>query len=604
MRKRSWARTGVVAVLTVSLSVACVPQVLALASDEAAEAAAAREAERAAEDVAAEPPESTAQFEKAEVVYAVLDAHGAPQAAYVVNRFEVDEAGEIVDFGAYDGVLNMTDTSALGYNEAGRFTAFGAEPGTFSYQGTMGDVVLPWVVDITYELDGQSVSPDELAGASGALRVHVTTQRNDAFAAAASFYDSFMLQITFTLPGEACAHVAADGATVAVSGSDRTVAFTVLPGADGDFTLTADVSNFHMDGATIAALPYSSVVDMPDTSSMAGGMRSLSEAVSQLASGANALVAGASELAGASSQVNAGLAQMENMIPPELEEALGALEGVDVNPDQIAELAGYLDTLIGQLEELKGTVEESEGNAEQAVGALAQQNEQLEQLLAAIKGALDDAGSGMPTDAEIASLREFVAADADQAATVDKLVSAAEDAQRLRALVDQMESTLGSIDVPSLGEGDAAAELDGMISSLKKAQDLLNAAGDLSGVGDLASLADGLSQLKGFAAQYGQFNSGLATYASGVSAYANGVAQLDAATSALPEEMQAQIDEMMASYDFPAFDGTSFAAPGKQTVAEVQFVMTTASVEAPDVKEEAAEEEELTILDRFFALFG
>ncbi|MDO4290547.1 MAG: hypothetical protein Q4C41_04885 [Eggerthellaceae bacterium] len=600
MRKRSWARTGVVAVLTVSLSVACVPQVLALASDEAAEAAAAREAEAAA----AEPPESTAQFEKAEVVYAALDAHGAPQAAYVVNRFEVDEAGEAVDFGAYDDVLNMTDTSALDYNEAGQFTTFHAEPGTFSYQGTMDDVVLPWIVDITYELDGQSVSPDELAGASGALCVHVTTQRNDAFAAASSFYDSFMLQITFTLPGEACAHVAADGATVAVSGSDRTVAFTVLPGADGDFTLTADVSNFYMDGATIAALPYSSVVDMPDTSSVAGGMQSLSDAVSQLASGANALAAGASELAGASSQINAGLAQMENMIPPELEEALGALEGIDVNPDQIAEIGGYLDTLIGQLEDLKGVVEENEGDAEQAVDALVQQNEQLRQLLSAIEGALGGAGADMPTDAEIASLRAFAAGDADQAATVEALVSAAEDAQRLRALADQIEAALGSIGVPSLGEGDTAAALDDMISSLKEARDLLSASGDLSGVGDLASLADGLSQLKGFAAQYGQFDSGLATYASGVSAYANGVAQLNAATSALPEEMQAQIDEMMASYDFPAFDGTSFAAPGKQTVAEVQFVMTTAAIEAPDVEEEAEEEEELTILDRFFALFG
>ncbi|MFR1639293.1 MAG: hypothetical protein ACLSVD_09035 [Eggerthellaceae bacterium] len=62
------------------------------------------------------------------------------------------------------------------------------------------------------------------------------------------------------------------GATIAQSGEDATAAFTVLPGQDADFTLTAKVRNFKMPGAQIAALPYSSVVEMPDTSSMVSGM--------------------------------------------------------------------------------------------------------------------------------------------------------------------------------------------------------------------------------------------------------------------------------------------------------------------------------------------
>ena len=596
MRKHSWARTGVAAVLTASLSVACVPQVLALAADEAADAAAAREAEQAAADAAANPPASTARFEKAEVVYAALDAHGAPRAAYVVNRFEVDEAGTVVDFGGYDSVLNMTDTSALSYNEVGEFTMFDVEPGTFSYQGTMNDVVLPWSIDIAYELDGRSVTPDELAGATGKLAVRVTTQRNDAFAQAPSFYDSFMLQITFTLPGEACAHVAADGATVAVSGSDRTVAFTVLPGSDGDFALTADVTDFHMDGATIAALPYSSVVEMPDTSGVAGGLGTLAGAVSQLASGANELAAGASELAGASAQINAGLSQMEDMIPADLQESIDALGSIDIDPDQIDQIGNYLDGIIEQLEALKGRVEESADDAAQDV-------ERYRQLLAAIKEAIEDLGAHAPSEGEVAALREFVADDLDQAATVEKLVSSLDAAEDLRSFLDQIEGLIGSADVPSLDEIDATAALDQMITSLKSLRMQLDAVGSLSDMGDVSALVQGLAQLKEFAAQYGQFDSGLAAYATGVSTYANGVAQLDAATSALPDEMQAQIDEMMASYDFPAFDGTSFAAPGRQTVSEVQFVMTTAAIEVPVVEEEAVEEEELTIIDRFFALF-
>ena len=125
---------------------------------------------------------------------------------------------------------------------------------------------------------------EELAGASGKLAIHLTTSRNEAVAESA-FYDSFMLQITFTLPGGVAFDVQGEGATIASLGEDTTVAFTALPGHDGDFELTARVEGFHMDGVQIAALPYSSVVEMPDTSSMVSGMDDLSSAVSRLAEG-------------------------------------------------------------------------------------------------------------------------------------------------------------------------------------------------------------------------------------------------------------------------------------------------------------------------------
>ena len=80
-----------------------------------------------------------------------------------------------------------------------------------------------------------------------------TPLRNEAVDPA--FYDSFMLQITFTLPGDVASDVEGEGATIAQSGEDATVAFTVLPGQDADLTLTAKVRNFKMPGAQIAALP-------------------------------------------------------------------------------------------------------------------------------------------------------------------------------------------------------------------------------------------------------------------------------------------------------------------------------------------------------------
>ena len=228
MKKHPCLRTCVVALLTVTLSVACVPSALALAEGDAASSSSASAASAS----------SAATYEKSEVVYATLAASGAPKAVYVVNRFDVEAPGTVVDHGDYTTVQNLTNETEL--TRLGDATTFEAETGTLYYQGDAANAALPWNVSLSYELDGKKMEADQLAGASGNLAVHVTTARNEAVDPA--FYDSFMLQITFTLPGDVASDVEGEGATIAQSGEDATAAFTVLPGQDADFTLTATVT--------------------------------------------------------------------------------------------------------------------------------------------------------------------------------------------------------------------------------------------------------------------------------------------------------------------------------------------------------------------------
>ena len=237
MKKHPCLRTCVVALLTVTLSVACVPSALALAEGDAASSSSASAASAS----------SAATYEKSEVVYATLAASGAPKAVYVVNRFDVEVPGTVVDHGDYTSVQNLTNETELA--RIGDATTFEAEAGTLYYQGDAANAALPWNVSLSYELDGKKMEADQLAGASGNLAVHVTTARNEAIDPA--FYDSFMLQITFTLPGDVASDVEGEGATIAQSGEDATAAFTVLPGQDADFTLTAKVRNFKMPGGQL-----------------------------------------------------------------------------------------------------------------------------------------------------------------------------------------------------------------------------------------------------------------------------------------------------------------------------------------------------------------
>ncbi|WP_232050859.1 hypothetical protein [Arabiibacter massiliensis] len=569
-------------------------------------------------------PSSTAKYEKSEVVYATLAADGAPEAVYVVNRFDVEGAGTVVDHGGYTAVQNLTNEAELA--REGDATVFEAEKGTLYYQGDAAGTALPWKVALAYELDGKKVKADQLAGATGDLAIHVTTACNEAIDPA--FYDSFMLQITFTLPGDVASDVRGEGATVALAGEDATAAFTVLPGQDGDFTLTAKVRDFEMAGAQIAALPYSSVIEMPDTDGMVDGMSDLSDAVSALADGTSSLAAGVDELtSGAQSlssgsaafaaglnQLNGSSGQLVNascQIKDALASISGGLAGADLSQlNQLAQLPGGLNALADGLAQLR----ENAGLVQQGYAA----------SLTALDGAIAGIPEGTLTEQQIGKMMAALT-DPGDLATAQQLAANYQAAQTVKGTYaatkpafDGAGQLLGSLP-DALDQQEAA--LRTMASSLEKAV----GGGQLD---QLSQLADGIAQLSG---EYGQFHEGLAQYASGLSTLAgnygqlasgasqlaggtgqlaggagelsSGMGQLNESVIVLPDTMKQQIAEMTADFDFPEFEPVSFMSPENTGVTAVQFVMTTAAIEKPEPPEQEEPEQEQTIWDRFVALF-
>ena len=100
--------------------------------------------------------------EKKEVVYATLDGSGANKSAYVVNVLEGNAGETVQDFGAYEQVVNLTDTSEL--TQLSDSVIATLPEGEFSYQGSLSDAQTPWNISLKYFLDGQEISPNEVAG--------------------------------------------------------------------------------------------------------------------------------------------------------------------------------------------------------------------------------------------------------------------------------------------------------------------------------------------------------------------------------------------------------------------------------------------------------
>ncbi len=208
---------------------------------------------------------SDAKYTKNENVYVRLEQDGKVNTAYVVNTFHVTTEGEITDYGDYDKVQNLTNLETIESDKEEH--TFTAKKGKFYYQGNIEKAELPWSFDIVYTLDGNEVEKEELAGQEGELKIFLKVRRNPSFVDK-SFFQSYLLQISFTLDPEFCDNIQVkgtvpgqaeeeEGKTVQTSvtdaGGNEVVMFTVSPDTEADLEIAADIENFEMDDISINA---------------------------------------------------------------------------------------------------------------------------------------------------------------------------------------------------------------------------------------------------------------------------------------------------------------------------------------------------------------
>lgn len=496
--------------------------------------------------------------EKEEVVYASMTATGAVKSLYVVNEIFSDVPALARDFGAYTDAVNLTDEAALGL-EADSVVCV-IEEESFTYQGNLASTDLPWNIRIAYELDGQRVSPEELAGKSGSLRILIETDRNTAVDQA--YYDNYMLQITCTLPIDHATHVATEEGAIALAGSDTSVSFTGMPGKDGSFSLAAEVKDFEMEGISIAAIPFSMALDLPDSAALVSQFDELIAGSEKLKSGANDLETGSDALSSGVQKLDEGAAQLKGGTE-ELSAGVAAyVAGVAQVSQGLAQAAEGSKTFAAKLQELATA---SAGITQ----SLSQTESQIQGLVAQIQA------SGL-SDAEKAALIQQIAGMSTQLAGLKQY---AEGVEQLPSGYAQIDGALTQL---SAGLEQLSAKGEGLVAG---SSELDAGASELAGSTD--SLMQGADQL-----------------ANGTAALAEGTTQLHEESQRIPDKVQAEIDALMSDYDKSDFAPQSFVDARNTNVKLVQFVMTTEAIHVPDPEPEAVEEEEETLLSRFFALFS
>lgn len=235
---------------------------------------------------------------KEEVVYINLNADGSVKEINVVNIFDLDADGKIVDYGKYESIRNMTSTDKIGYNN--ETITVDAKAGKLYYEGKLSSNVMPWNIAIQYYMDGKEYKASEIAGKSGNLKITINiTENTDC---TGNFFEGYALQASVTLDTKKCTDIQADGATIANVGSNKQLTYTILPNKGTDIEITAKVSDFEMSAIAINGIKLNLAIEIDDSviqkkiDEIIGAVKDLDDGASELNSGAKDLYDGSSLL--------------------------------------------------------------------------------------------------------------------------------------------------------------------------------------------------------------------------------------------------------------------------------------------------------------------
>ncbi len=601
---------------------------------------------------------------KEEVVYVRLEADGRVEAIDVVNIFDLAQAGQIVDHGAYESVRNMTGTEPISYD--GETAVIEAGAGRLYYEGRLKDTTIPWDISLGYYLDGQERTAEELAGMSGELEIRLHIGENAQ--CSGTFFEDYALQATVTLDTSVCQGIEAPGATEANVGGDKQLTYTILPGAGADITITAQVSDFEMDGIAINGVPLSLDIEVDDdelmdritelTDAIAeldDGAGELSGGVAELQSGAQALADGGSELRSGAASLQSGAAELQsgaqdlqsgidalgaglaelNSQSSQLVEASGqimavlrqfqaAIDGVDLTEEDLAVLAARLadaqtavDGLIAGLESLSDTVNAltyvravyGEVDAELTAAIIALEDETDTTALLAAQAKLQANNANF--DAALAGMESLSGTaeglETGLAAVSEALAALSGDVGGLPTLVGEIQTGVDGL-VESYGTLDSGiqAYADGVAQLYSGYGVLSDGASQL--VGGTSALRSGASALTGGA---DEMDSGAAALAEGIAQLGDGAGQMQDGTAAMrdetagmDEQIQQRIDDMLQSVTGGEGEIVSFVSAENTDVRAVQFVITAPAIEKQTPMEQEPEAEpETTFWQKLIALF-
>lgn len=297
--------------------------------------------------------------DKDESVYLISDANGNVNKTIVVDHLKnKDKKDTLEDASNLSDIENVKGKEK--FTQSGDKLTWQAGGKDIYYQGT-ATAEPPVTQKVTYYLDGKEISPEDLAGKSGKVKIRFdytnTTSYTETVNGEKQTVSVPFAAITGLVLGYGFENIEVTNGKAEVSDSSSVVLGYALPGLkdslgikdkdlDGDVNIpeymemTADVKNFSMPAAMTFVVNASDYVstDGIDTSDLDDMINDLKDASTQLQDGSKTLAEGTDTLADGLSTLQSKLGTFAS--------GVGTLQnGLKTYTDGVSTLSGGLNTL-------------------------------------------------------------------------------------------------------------------------------------------------------------------------------------------------------------------------------------------------------------------
>lgn len=502
---------------------------------------------------------SFASTVKDEIIYMNLESSGKLQETYVVNVFH--SKGDIVDYGRYDSIKNLTDMSDI--QRDGEKIMVHTDSDKFYYQGNLKGIVMPWDIKIDYYLDGKKVEAEDLVAATGTVKIIISVKKSNN--GNESIYNHFSLQVSVGGDSHKISEVVSKGANVAYAGGKTTVNYVILPKEEKKIEIEFQASDLEMDPIRFVAVPFKMDFDfdiedmdnpMKKIDELKNGVSELEGASAGIRDGVSSLSGGLSELSNGSGSFNSGLQELSDTSEQLRQSSKDILEGINqlnagLNAQEVDK--NSLAALVQASNEIKNAITQMADGLREYQNAFSQfdNTTDFSSLISAneeVRLALEQSLQQLSLIPEADLTPEQVAAKAllsSQIDLIDRTIHALkykEIAEENGMMSDNIQGVIANLEqqlqTPGLPEA-SIAEIQAKIEMLKKQVALFdnNKAALLAGItfidtmeSELDPLIAGLDELS---ENYNKFDAGVSSIGgldelkTNVSQLANGYAQFD-----------------------------------------------------------------------------
>lgn len=191
--------------------------------------------------------------------YALLSPSGEFKQGALVREYETKGYSSLTDYGTYENVKNLSNSVAVESN--GNQHTLDLSKGNVDSLFLEGETaepysLLPWSIQIRYELNGLEVQPETLAGEKGLVKIHVQFTKNPNAQAYAA--KNYVMMARSSFSAEDILSLKAEKAQVVSLGEKKEVIFVLLPGEEDDFTIEVGSNSFSFSGLQFQMAPLRS----------------------------------------------------------------------------------------------------------------------------------------------------------------------------------------------------------------------------------------------------------------------------------------------------------------------------------------------------------